>query len=249
MFVFFVGAYTSLVDIAEPALTRTCIRRVSTALVFFIFTLAVTAPVRADEVDSSLRKKRWEIMLAPQYTLAKNLGFDGGTTAKVEDTVGFNFQFGYNFNEHWSLGGLFSWSRPDYQAVVQPAQGNPLGPRSQTGTIETNTFAMIATYNVLAGPVTPFIDLNLGGTYVHTDIADGPPVAGCYWDPWYGYICGVAQPTKSGTFLSYGVGGGLRWDVNQWLFFRGAARQQWIDLPNTGVPSFTIFKLDVGFKF
>ena len=72
---------------------------------------------------------------------------------------------------------------------------------------------------------------------------------GCYWDPWYGYICGVAQPTKSGTFLSYGVGGGLRWDVNQWLFFRGAARQQWIDLPNTGVPSFTIFKLDVGFKF
>jgi len=37
--------------------------------------------------------------------------------------------------------------------------------------------------------------------------------------------------------------------VNQWLFFRGAARQQWIDLPNTGVPSFTIFKLDVGFKF
>ena len=154
---------------------RTCIRRVSSALIFFIFTLAVTAPVRADEVDSSLRKKRWEIMLAPQYTLAKNLGFDGGTTAKVEDTVGFNFQFGYNFNEHWSLGGLFSWSRPDYQAVVQPAQGNPLGPRSQTGTIETNTFAMIATYNVLAGPITPFIDVNLGGTYVHTDIADGPP--------------------------------------------------------------------------
>ena len=58
-------------------------------------------------------------MLAPQYTLAKNLGFDGGTTAKINDTFGFNFQFGYNFNEHWSLGGLFSWSRPDYQAVVQ----------------------------------------------------------------------------------------------------------------------------------
>ena len=35
-----------------------------------------------------------KIMLAPQYTLAKNLGFDGGTTAKINDTFGFNFQFG-----------------------------------------------------------------------------------------------------------------------------------------------------------
>lgn len=59
--------------------------------------------------------------------------------------------------------------------MVQPAQGNPVGPRSQSGTVETNTFAMVATYNVLAGPVTPFIDANLGGTYVHTDIADAPP--------------------------------------------------------------------------
>ena len=118
-------------------------------------------------------------MLAPQYTLAKNLGFNGGTTAKINDTFGFNLQFGYNFNEHWSLGELFSWSRPDYQAVVQPAQGNPFGPRSQSGTVETNTFAMVTTYNFLAGPVTPFIDANLGGTYVHTDIADGPPVTGC----------------------------------------------------------------------
>lgn len=204
----------------------------------------------ADELaDRAGRKGKWEIMLAPQYTLAKNLAFDGGTTAKIEDTVGFNFQFGYNFNQHWNVGGLFSWSRPDYQAAVQPVQGNPAGPRSQHGTVETNTFALVTTYHFLTGPVTPFLDVNFGGTHVHTDIAEGPPVVGCYWDPWYGQICGVSQPTKNGTFFSYGVGGGMRWDVNQWLFFRGAVRQQWIDLPNTGVPSFTIFKLDVGFKF
>ena len=66
-------------------------------------------------------------MLAPQYTLAKKSRADGGTTAKINDTFGFNFQFGYNFNEHWGLGGLFSWSRPDYQAVVQPAGETQLG--------------------------------------------------------------------------------------------------------------------------
>ena len=166
-------------------------------------------PAYADEmVDKAIRKGKWDIMLAPQYTLAKNLGFTGGTTAKIDDTVGFNFQFGYNFNEHWNVGGLFSWSQPDYQAVLQPVQGNPSGARTQHGTIQTNTFALVTTYHFLAGPVTPFVDANLGGTHVNTDIADGPPVIGCYWDPWFGNVCGVAQPTKSGTYLSYGVGGG-----------------------------------------
>ena len=234
----------------KSSLVNEIIRLAGVTILGSALLLTQTCPAYADEtVDKAIRKGKWDIMLAPQYTLAKNLGFNGGTTAKIDDTVGFNFQFGYNFNEHWNVGGLFSWSQPDYQAVVQPVQGNPAGPRSQHGTIQTNTFALVTTYHFLAGPVTPFVDANLGGTHVNTDIADGPPVIGCYWDPWFGNVCGVAQPTKSGTYLSYGVGGGLRWDVNHWLFFRGAVRQQWIDLPNTGVPSFTIFKLDVGFKF
>jgi opacity protein-like surface antigen len=128
----------------------------------------------------SLRSKRWEVLLAPQFTLSKNLGFDGGTTAKINDTWGFGLQVGYNFNEHWNLGGLFSWSNPGYQAVVQPAAGNPSLPRPISGSIETTTFALAATYNVLAGPLTPYIDTNIGGTYVNTDIAAGPPVAGCF---------------------------------------------------------------------
>lgn len=197
----------------------------------------------------SLRIKRWEVLLAPQYTLSKNLGFDGGTTAKINDTWGFGLQVGYNFNEHWNLAGIFSWSNPDYQAVVQPAAGNSSPARSISGTLQTNTFALGVTYNILAGPLTPYVDTNVGGTYVHTDIAAGPPVAGCYWDPWFGYICGTAQPTKSDTFLSYGIGGGLRWDINNYFLVRGGVRQQWIDLSNTATPGFWTFKLDLGFKF
>lgn len=213
--------------------------------------VAMLLPAYADGTgnDQSYRKGRWEILFAPQYTLAKHLAFDGGTTAKINDTWGFNFQFGYNFNEHWNLGGIFSWSRPDYQAAVQPAAGNTSPPTSQSGTLETNTFALITTYNVLAGPLTPYIDGNIGGTHINTDVAAGPPVAGCYWDPWYGYICGVAQPTKDATYLSFGVGGGVRWDVNSWLLLRAGFRQQWVDVSNTGIPGFSSFKLDVGFKF
>jgi len=77
--------------------------------------------------DESHRSKRWEILLGPQYTLAKNLGFDGGTTAKINDTWRFALRIGYNFNEHWNLAGIFSWSQPDYQAVVQPVQTRRVG--------------------------------------------------------------------------------------------------------------------------
>ena len=62
--------------------------------------------------EQSYRKGLWEIILSPQYTLAKNLGFDGGTTAKIEDTWGFGLQIGYNFNDHWNLAGLFSGVSP-----------------------------------------------------------------------------------------------------------------------------------------
>jgi opacity protein-like surface antigen len=210
----------------------------------------VTVPVSASaQDDQSYRKGLWEIILSPQYMFAKNLGFDGGTTAKIEDTWGFHLQIGYNFNDHWNLAGLFSWSEPDYHALVQPVAGNPQPARNTSGTIQMNTFGMALTYNILKSPLTPYIDGMLAGTYINTDIAAGPPQVGCYWDPWFGQICGVVQPTKSDTFFTFGLGGGLRWDVNRWLFLRGGARYQWIDISNTGVPGITLVKLDIGFKF
>ena len=85
------------------------------------------------QAAESYRKGRWEFILSPQYTLSKNLGFEGGTTAKIEDTFGFAFQFGYNLNDHWNLAGLFSWSQPDYQALIQPVPAIPCRPGRATG--------------------------------------------------------------------------------------------------------------------
>lgn len=225
------------------------IARISTILCLSM--MALNSSVNAGDFvhEEAVRKGKWEILLSPQYTLAKNLGFDGGTTAKVNDTWGFGLQIGYNFNEHWNLAGYFSWTQPDYQASVQPAPGNSGPARNISGSLQMNTFGGVLTYNVLATPVTPYVEGSLAGTYINTDIADGPPVSGCYWDPWFGYICGTTQPTKSGTYMTYGIGGGLRWDVNRYFLVRGGVRQQWIDLSHTGIPGFTTFKLDIGFKF
>jgi opacity protein-like surface antigen len=169
--------------------------------------LTIALSILSAHAAEAYRKGPWEVILSPQYTLSKNVGFDGGTAAKINDTFGFGLQIGYNLNNHWNLAGLFSWRQPDYQAVLQPAAGTPGPARSISGTVQTSTFAFAVTYNFLAGPLTPYVDANVGGTYVNTDIAAGPPVTGCFWDPWFGTICGPVQPTKSDTFLTYAVGG------------------------------------------
>ena len=127
--------------------------KVATAIALCMAVSVLSAYADDASPDGSLRSKKWEVLLSPQYTLSKDLGFDGGTTAKINDTWGFGLQFGYNFNEHWNLGGIFSWNNADYQAVVQPAAGNSSPPRSISGTVETTTFALAATYNVLASVV------------------------------------------------------------------------------------------------
>lgn len=119
--------------------------------------------------EEAVRKGKWEILFSPQYTLAKNLGFDGGTTAKVNDTWGFGLQIGYNLNEHINLVGYFSWTKPDYQAVMHPAPGNSGPARNISGSLQMNTFGGVLTYNVLATPVTPYVEGSLAGTYINTD--------------------------------------------------------------------------------
>ncbi len=210
---------------------------------------ALPAGVEAAGLGESHRSGHWEVMLGPQYTFERNLKLEGGTTANIDDAVGLGFQFGYNFNEHFNIGGLFSWNNHDYQAVIQPSPANPSGARSQTGSVESRTFGLVGTVHFLKSPLTPYFDSNVSGTNIITDIAAGPPVSECIWDPWFGYVCGLVQPTKDGVFLSYGVGGGVRWDVNDVLLLRAGVRQQWIDFSSSGPIGFTTFKFDFGWKF
>jgi len=43
----------------------------------------------------------------------------------------------------------------------------------------------------------------IGWTWIDTNIPDGPPVGGCWWDPWWGYVCTTTYPTKTKSAFSY----------------------------------------------
>jgi hypothetical protein len=110
--------------------------------------------------------------------MSESLDFKGGSSLETDDELGFSFGLGYNLSQRLLL----------------------------TGELDVGSFSGIATWHFMDGPITPYVSATLGWTWVDSNIADGPPQVGCWWDPWYGYICTSLTETKSDTSMSYGFG-------------------------------------------
>ena len=66
----------------------------------------------------------------------------------------------------------------------------------------------------MTGRFTPFITTGIGWNFVDTNIPTEPPQVGCWWNPWYGYICEGFQDTKNVDGFAYQLGAGMRYRVN-----------------------------------
>jgi opacity protein-like surface antigen len=196
--------------------------------------------------QSSPRAGRWEFTLQPQYVDSQSISGGNGSRASIDSDWGFGFGLAYNFNNHFALGGEFTWNDAGYRATVVPGPGNPGTSFSLAGTMETSTLRMNGTWHLLAGNFTPFVTGGIGATYVDTNIPNGPTA--CWVDPWWGTYCDT--PTRSDTYFSYNAGAGLRWDVNRRFFMSAAYIRQWIDVGGgTGSPGMDQFRLSFGFKY
>jgi hypothetical protein len=199
--------------------------------------------------QEGIRAHRWEFTLQPQYVESWSNNGKNGSDAKVDSSWGFGLGLAYNLNDNFSIGGEFSWSHPDFRATITPGVGNSSGPHTVDGTLYISTLRLNATWNLLKRPLTPFVSVAAGGTYIDTDVPDGPPSNQCWWWGWY-YYCGTYYPTKSDTYFSYAGSVGLRWDSQGSFFVRGLVGRQWIDIGgDAGTPGFTAYRVDIGFKF
>ena len=105
-------------------------------------------------------------------------------------------------------------------------------------------------YTFLTGPVTPYVAAGVGWAWVDTNIATEPPEIGCWWHPWWGYVCTTFQDTRTFDGLAYELGAGVRYDFNDVLAADGSYRMRWVDFANaTGSPSFDGFQLNLIWKF
>ena len=136
-----------------------------------------------------------------------------GSSLDVEGELAYGGFGTYNFNEHFSLTGEFAWSDPDYFATF------PLDrPGNGTVTVDSELDVLFtnfkATFNFMDRAVTPFVEAGYGWTVVDSNIQDGPADTGCWYDPWWGYMCASFYETYESTLTSLMYAVGVRWDMS-----------------------------------
>ena len=157
----------------------------------------------------------WEFGLIVSDISSEELSADMGSGIAIDDDTGFGLSVAYNINNRFAVGADFIWSSPKYTAVLIPDDPFPI-PEVINHKMDLFTYTFTGTWNLLEGPFTPYLEANYGWTNIDSNIADQPPITGCWWT-WYGYVCDTFYSTYSKTRNSYGAAAGLRWDSgNGW---------------------------------
>ncbi len=194
------------------------------------------------------RARRWEAHAGLAFQQSSSADFKGGTTVDVHSGTDFLLGVGYNYSDHLAFGGSFSFDQKDYDAKVAGDTPGEVFPVK--GSLDSMALMVDVTYYFLKGPLTPFLVGGLGWSKVDTNISTAPPDVGCWWDPWYGYLCTSFPNTKKIDGLAYELGLGLRYDINATWVADGTYKMKWVDFDNaTGTPDFSAFLLSLGWKF
>lgn len=200
--------------------------------------------------DPGNRAGRWDVYGGLRWVLSEDVTFDGSSTIDTDDDLGFAFGFGYNFNDHLQLGGELTWASIDYEGTLKSADDPPEDDLRLSGEFDALGISANLVYHFLKGPFTPYVSASLGYVWIDTNIADGPPELGCWWDPWFGQVCALFQDTKNEDSVTYGVGAGLRWEFARGWFGRVGYDERFVDIGSArGTPGFGSVRLDIGSRF
>ena len=197
------------------------------------------------------RQPGWDFGGELLYQFSQDVDFEGGSKAQLDDDIGLALSFTYRFNSRFELLFGLDWNSYDYSADIAPAPISPGGPTVGTGfgidgSIETWTPRVGVNFNLLEGDLTPYVTGGVGWSFIDTNVPDGRAQSACWWDPWFGYVCGTFQETKSLDELTYNVGVGLRWDLRSSISLRLGYERHWLELDQaTSTPGFDQIKLGV----
>jgi opacity protein-like surface antigen len=213
-----------------------------------IIGLAMLALAPAAFAQSADRAGTWETRLDIVYQNSSDWDFNGGTTADIDSDTSFLIGVGYHLSDNLELGGNVTFGQTDYTADIV---GDQIGEIfSVEGEYEYTSLIFDATWNFLPGAFSPFVSANAGWSWVDTNIATEPPQTGCWWDPWWGYVCTTFQDTKSIDGFAYGFDVGARYDFSDSIAAHLSYRMMWVDLDNAdGTPDVDGFRLGIGWKF
>lgn len=201
----------------------------------------------AAQYYSNDRAQSWEFWGEARVIFGKDVSFEHGSSISTSDDAGFGLGFGYNIDQHWLASFEFQYNEISYKANIASADKPPKATATVSGDAQISRIGGSIAYNLFPGPLTPYVLGTIGWSYVDSNIPNGPPQTGCWWDPWFGYICSTWQSTASSNAFTYGAGAGIRWDAGRNFFVRFGYEYDVVDFSrSSSAPGFSLLRLQFG---
>ena len=219
--------------------------RTATYLTLFLAALFANSAIAQSHSD---RAGSWDFGILVLDQSSENLVGEQGATLDISGEVGWGLTAGYNINDRLAVMFDFAWASPDYEAT-RILEGSLLEDTIRAE-LDIYTYQLKGVYHFIDGPFTPFAELAAGWTTMDSNIIDGAPTSGCWYDPWWGYICDTFYSTYSKSRFSYGAAVGLRFDMSNGMGIKGSYGVQEIDTSNaTESASFDAWRVDLLWRF
>ena len=177
--------------------------------------------------------------------------FDGGATARNDGGAGIGVSAARNLNNYFAIGLEATLAEFNYRASVAPGASNAGAGFEARGDMESLALRAHATWNLLSGPLTPFLSAAAGVIFLDPDFSGDPPANGCWVYPWHGQVCGDQAPHTTLTRFTYGAGAGLRYELAaRQGFVRAYAGGEWIQLSeSSSAVGYVVIRADFGLSF
>lgn len=174
------------------------------------------------------RAQRWDFSLQTRYTGEQSKEGAGGAAVEIADDLGWGFGFSYNFNQTFNLGMNFTWKSVPYVGTAIP-EDPAEQPQQFSSTLSTSSFGLTGEWNILKGRHTPYVNAGVAWAIVDSNIFAGWG-SGCWWYPYWGYVCGPVPLTYGANTTAGILGLGGRFEVSSGFYIRVGYEHNWTGL-------------------
>ena len=202
---------------------------------------------RKERSQAGSRDGRWEGSVILAFQTGLDPVYNDGSAIEIDSTTGWGVSFGWNWTDKWNLSYRLVSTSPSYTAVVVPEDSN-IVPQVIEHKASKYSHQFNVTYNFSRRAFTPFVVAGVGWTKLDSNVPSAPPVTGCWWDPWWGYICVSDWRTYTTSGFSYNLGAGLRWDINNAIYTKASYTREFFDV-DKGSVDFDMAIFEIGLMF
>ncbi len=225
-------------------------RRISLVALLIIVSSSVLAQYdhpRKKPSDAGSRDGRWEGSVILAYQTGIDKSYEGGSELSVDSTAGWGLSFAWNWTEKWNLSYRFLSTSPSYTALIVP-EDSIEEPSTINHDMSKVSHQFNVTYNFSRKAFTPFVVAGIGWTKLDSNVPSAPPSVGCWWDPWWGYICISDWETYTTSQFTYNLGAGVRWDINNAVYTKASYVREFLSAENGSIDLDTAI-IELGLMF